>query len=80
MLTSIAILDSGAYEVSAYFRDGLGYGRWRALRSFWSQGDAREFAGWDAGRFTAAELEGLARSYDGRPRVRDGFKRYKLPW
>lgn len=77
MRTSIRILEDGAYEVSVYRTDGIGYGQWTPLRAFASQGDAREFAGHDVPRFTDAQLSALAKTCVGRRYSRRGFMNYR---
>ena len=77
MMTSIRILEDGAYEVSAYRTDGTGYGHWTPLRVFRSQGDARDFADYDVGRFTDGQLSALAKTCEGRRYARGGFMNYR---
>ena len=77
MMTSIRILEDGAYEVSVYRTDGTGYGSWTPLRVFRSQGDARDFADHDVGRFTDGQLVSLAKTCEGRRYSRRGFMNYR---
>lgn len=78
MISDISITPAGNYLVSVFRRDENGYGRWRELRCFWSQGDARAFAHQDVPRFSDKEITLFIRSYKpNKIYTRFAFKNYR---